>query len=277
MTDILSVAERVWGFLEGIVREEMPSDKETALFYATFRKEAQYFEMGPHLTEAIHEIAKDVVMTRDGLGGGVVSQNARLPAPYTVIWGNDLKDNMLCCMKEEGSSDKIKVALFSSHAAPLALGQFSPGNVETHLHVSALPALDTENVSQELKGQILVYAAASLTLINTPRLITRVLAGTRQSRRAIGRRTGAEADQWHRIEWDLTKPQMRAGEKMGTGWHMPLHYTRGHWRQNDKAKNNAHVRADGRTYQWIEGYWSGHPAYGIKRAVYAPRLGEKIA
>ena len=29
---------------------------------------------------------------------------------------------------------------------------------------------------------------------------------------------------------------------------------------------------NGRWWQWIEGYWAGHPAYGIKKGYHAPTL-----
>lgn len=260
MSGILTVAERVWDYLG-------PG-------YAELRKTVQYFEIGEHLSDAVDEIAKDITTQRDDLGNGVIPQDARLPAPYTVLWFPDMKDNMMICSADRGEPHKTRVTNFSAYMAPLVLGGFEPGSVEAH--VNDKPADDEEGnaLSYEVRAQLVVYAAASLALINTPRLVRLAPAGSRQARRAVSRKTGADAAHWHRLEWDLAKPVVRADERMGSGRHMPLHYTRGHWRQSDKAKIRAHVRADGRTYQWIEGYWSGHPAYGIKRAVYAPKIGE---
>jgi hypothetical protein len=280
MTDILAVAGRVWDYL-GPISHAAAAQHVLSTPYAELRREAQYFEFGPHMNEAMEEIAKDITTKRDGLGNGVIPQDAQLPAPYTVICFEDLKDNMIVCNRAKEEPDKIRVSNFSGYMPPLLLGGFTPGSAEAHVNTETNRVAekidpDAETLSSDVRANLIVFAAACLTLINTPRLIKLLPAGTRQARRAMGRKTGSDVAQWHRIEWDLTKPQMRAGEKMGSGWHMPLHYTRGHWRQNDKAKNNAYVRADGKTYQWIEGYWSGHPAYGIKRAVYAPRIGEKV-
>ena len=274
MTDILTVAGRVWDYL-GPVASASGLAVDTK--YAELRREAQYFEFGPQLNEAIDEIAKDITTKRDGLGNGIIPQDAQLPAAYTILWFEDMKDNVLVCNVEKDGPAKIRVSNFSGYMPPLVLGGFTPGTAEAHVNTEPPKSPDEETLSSDVRANLIVFAAACLALINTPRLIKLLPAGTRQSRRAMGRKTGSETAQWHRIEWDLTKPQIRAGERMGAGWHMPLHYTRGHWRQNDKAKVNAHVRADGKTYQWIEGYWSGHPAYGIKRAVYAPRIGEKAA
>jgi hypothetical protein len=276
MTDILAVAGRVWDYLGPIARAAAAQHAANAP-YTELRQGAQYFEFGPHVGEAIDEISKDITTKRDEMGNGVIPQDAQLPAPYTVIWSEELKDNILVCNRTKEEPDKIRVSNFSGYMPPLVLGGFTPGSAEAYVNPDPNIDPNAETLSPKVRASLVVFAAACLTLLNTPRLIKLLPAGTRQSRRAMGRKTGSETAQWHRIEWDLAKPQMRAGEKMGAGWHMPLHYTRGHWRQNDKAKNNAHVRADGKTYQWIEGYWSGHPAYGIKRAVYAPRIGEKTA
>ena len=42
----------------------------------------------------------------------------------------------------------------------------------------------------------------------------------------------------------------------------------------EEGWKNTTLRKDGLWYQWIEGFWSGHPAFGIKKAYHAPKMGD---
>lgn len=74
------------------------------------------------------------------------------------------------------------------------------------------------------------------------------------------------------VSWNLTKPKLKAGETVGSGRHMPLHFTRGHWRQCAGHLDRAELHDDGIHRMWIEGFWSGHPAYGVVRSVHVPKM-----
>ncbi len=58
---------------------------------------------------------------------------------------------------------------------------------------------------------------------------------------------------------------------------MPLHYNRGYPKKAKEHYKDTWFQAtkefpNGRWWQWIEGYWAGHPAYGIKKGYHAPTL-----
>lgn len=81
-------------------------------------------------------------------------------------------------------------------------------------------------------------------------------------------------DAWHKIEWNINEPVKAKDDSDRGGWRMPLHYTRGHWRKAQDHWDDVVIRKDGKPYKWIEGFWSGHPAYGVKKSYHAPKLGK---
>jgi hypothetical protein len=119
---------------------------------------------------------------------------------------------------------------------------------------------------------MLTLTAELICLLGTPRFVTQSPL-PRQACRRLDRKSGVNvSDKVRVISWSLTKPKIEAGESLGSGRHMPLHYTRGHWRQCAAHLDRAYPHADGTHRMWIEGFWSGHPAYGIVRSIHAPKL-----
>jgi hypothetical protein len=263
---ILSVAERV--------REYLSRDNKALL---SVLETGQYFEISESVMDAVDELAQDITKRRDEDGHGMTPEDARLPARPTIIWFSTLKDNLLVCHEPRSEEGRVRVLVLSAYMDPLVLGDYEPGSPEATINEGGFDNKEHAKISKGSRAQMVVMAAAILSTINAPRITKRVPAGTRQNRRAAMRRVGATAGQWHRIEWDLSKPRVARGEREGAGWHMPLHYTRGYWRKGEEGRGKAVERAPGVWATWVDGYWSGHPAYGIKRAVYAPRIGEKGA
>lgn len=262
--NILSVAERVQAYI---------SEHHGPVLYVL--EDGQYFEVSEPVVEAAEYIAKDIRERRDENGHGTIPEDARLPAKYTILWFEELKDNLLVCHETNGEGGHIRVVVFSAYMDPLVLGEYAPGSPEAAINEGSFDNEEHAEINKGARAETLVMAAAILSTINAPRITKRVAAGTRQGRRAAMRRVGANTSQWHRIEWDLTKPKIEKGERDGVGWHMPLHYTRGHWRKGGEGRGKAVERAPGVWATWVDGYWSGHPAYGIKKAVYAPRIGQR--
>jgi hypothetical protein len=146
-----------------------------------------------------------------------------------------------------------------------AIGVLRPGDRFVY------PNKDFGYPTDDLAG-MLTLTAELICLLGTPRFVTQ-LPLPRQVRRKLDRKSGVNvSDRVRVISWNLTKPKLEAGETVGCGRHMPLHYTRGHWRQCAAHLDRAQLHDDGVHRMWIEGFWSGHPAYGIVRSIYAPKL-----
>jgi hypothetical protein len=120
-------------------------------------------------------------------------------------------------------------------------------------------------------SNILISVAGAFELINNPRFVISEAAGTRTQRRQMKREQNIPLEAWHKISWNVDEDSVEIGDGDRGGWHMPLHYTRGHFRRGEPHWEDA-VERNGIHYKWIEGFWSGHPAYGIKKGYHAPKL-----
>jgi hypothetical protein len=120
----------------------------------------------------------------------------------------------------------------------------------------------------------ILTVAVMCSILNQPSFTKREPAGSRQERRAAQRSGTYATDAWHKVTWNIgeeVKAKLTRDEPVRC---MPLHYTRGHWRKGEEGWINTTQRKDGLWYQWIEGFWSGHPAFGIKKSYHAPKIGK---
>jgi len=241
---------------------------------------AQFFEIDNSIYDAAHEAARQ-------FSPGLIAEDrppqfpegSRLPAPEVAIWFPKMESEMLGLLitaedpMGEVQGTGVMCLLMSPNTDPIELGWYKPGVREARISNKDYPGLDRS----ANRGAMILVMACMMDLINQPAFVSKKpLAETRQQRRAM-QRQGRSVDAWHRIAWDLSKPRMKKGDHEGAGWHMPLHYTRGYWRRGQEHWDGVVRMKDGNYYKWVEGYWSGHPAYGIKKAVYAPRIGEKVS
>jgi hypothetical protein len=201
------------------------------------------------------------------------SREVRLVGPIRIVGNISAIMQVICKVDSAwnggglGDDHVISVTMYwPGTQTKEVIGAFSPNSTYAGL-------TPTANKRDSLGAVgFLVAIAYMLVLINTPRFTTRAQL-PRQTRRRIDRGTPEGAsDRISVISWNLTKPKLEAGESLGSGRHMPLHYTRGHWRQCVAHLDRAHLHADGVHRMWIEGFWSGHPAYGIVRSIHAPKL-----
>jgi hypothetical protein len=263
MSDIMGVASRVYDYL----KLHNP-DLAGGLIIG------QYFEISDSVYEAADALCEDI-MSNDPWG--FIPDGAQLPANPTILWYSWLGDSLFTAQPHDSETGSIIVVLLSSFMPPIVVGTFVPGTTKSTYNSLETDFTKRLEMDQPMRTTMVITVASTLATINAPRITKRVVAGTRQSRRAAARRIGAATEQWHRVEWDLTKPKVERGERLGKGWHMPLHYTRGHWRRCEEGRGKAVLLPGKGWHTWVDGYWSGHPSYGIKRAVYAPRIGEKGA
>lgn len=124
--------------------------------------------------------------------------------------------------------------------------------------------------------EMLAYLVA---LINEPQVVLKSLAGSRQQRRLAQRGMGFAVDAWTRVSWDLSKETVAKVSRDPSFHKVPLHFRRGHWRRAQSHYQGAvqrpdAIRVEDRAlwWQWIEGHWVGHPAFGVKKSVHAPKM-----
>jgi hypothetical protein len=230
-----------------------------------YLKDASVFVISKEIAKASEEVGQIWLNNARSSPHINLPATARLPAEK-VILHVDGKDFLVCCRKRE--EWVIVAATPHGGVGWKNVGSYIPGG-EGRVDDS-----DYAETSVTTKGSFIVLVAHLFSLINTPTYtISRPLV--RQQKRAHARAFGQNsAERIRVVAWDITKPKLAAGESIGSGRHMPLHYTRGHWRKCEAHHNGAITHDDGVVRQWIEGFWSGHPAYGTIKSVYAPTLGE---
>lgn len=202
--------------------------------------------------------------------------DCRLPSKVCLFWGNGTKIQFhdreeefpfayLATEEEQGTF----VYLISPYFGALQQGSYLPEE-EGGLY-------GPEDGNEEDKMSRVSYVltvAAMCSILNQPSFTKKEPAGSRQERRAAKRSGSYANDAWHKITWNIgeeVKAKLTRDEPVRC---MPLHYTRGHWRRAEEGWKNTTLRKDGLWYQWIEGFWSGHPAFGIKKSYHAPKMGD---
>jgi hypothetical protein len=179
---------------------------------------------------------------------------------------------MYLAFRDPEGSGKNLVFLISPYFGALFMGSYQVG-VEQPLLISGF-AVGEDESQQQIYTMNVLTVATMCSLLNQPGFTKKEPAGSRQERRAAKRSGTYAADAWHKITWNIgeeVKAKLTRDEPVRC---MPLHYTRGHWRRAEEGWKNTTLRKDGLWYQWIEGFWSGHPAFGIKKAYHAPKMGD---
>ncbi len=226
-------------------------------------RSAPLFIISDEIAKAVEEAAWAGINNSVARKEVIYPVRARLPANKILVHkvGHDV---LYYCYNLEG---QIRIACMFANGEWDSVGWFVPGG--------GGQAYNTGGTEEILLSKALTAAllAEFISMINTPAYTTsRPLI--RQQKRAHARAFGQNsAERIRVIAWDITKPKLAAGESVGSGRHMPLHYTRGHWRKCEAHHTGAITHDDGVVRQWIEGFWSGHPAYGTIKSVYAPTLG----
>ena len=210
----------------------------------------------------------------------VLDADCRLPSKVCVFWGRGTKIGfpdreeefpfIYFAVEENYDGEKGTIVLLvSPYFSPLIQGSYRTG-VEDAIYG---PHGGSEE-DRYLRASHVLTVAAACSILNQPGVTKKDPAGSRQERRAAKRSGSYASDAWHKITWNIgeeVKAKLTRDEPVRC---MPLHYTRGHWRRAEEGWKNTTLRKDGLWYQWIEGFWSGHPAFGIKKAYHAPKMGD---
>jgi hypothetical protein len=212
----------------------------------------------------------------------VLDSDCRLPSNVCAFWSpgtkitfKDRADKlpfMYFAISHSSAPGKYFVYVVSPYFAPMFQGYYEIGVAD------CLRVAEGDAIYQEYDHQIYTMhtltVAAMCSILNQPSFTKREPAGSRQERRAAQRSGGYATDAWHKVTWNIgeaVKAKLTRDEPVRC---MPLHYTRGHWRKGEEGWINTTQRKDGLWYQWIEGFWSGHPAFGIKKSYHAPKIGK---
>lgn len=204
----------------------------------------------------------------------VLSPDCRPPSDICFLYTPD--EDMAMLVMKDGVMINVIYIPAKTTRMPLPMGHYRiepPENPEENWF-SFSPSVPSNAETQNMALSLLIHTAMLFSLINQPRFVVQGKSGTRQLKRQMHRGHGISMDAWHKIEWNIKEPVKAKDDSDRGGWRMPLHYTRGHWRKGQDHWDDVVIRDDGQPYKWIEGFWSGHPAYGVKKSYHAPKLGK---
>ena len=135
--------------------------------------------------------------------------------------------------------------------------------------------LDKKTVERFQKElQILHFAlAAVIYMIKRPNFVTQTtVSNSGGVRKRLEKKKGIPRDRWSRIQWNVGQNvQREVRETMGEEHCTALHRVRGFYRKAESHYNNV-TKIEGKWFQWIEPFWRGHPAFGIIKSTYAPKI-----
>ena len=141
-----------------------------------------------------------------------------------------------------------------------------------HADKKQLYKKNVDRFKEEL--QILHFAlAAVIYMIKRPNFVTQTtVSNSGGVRKRLEKKKGIPRERWSRIQWNVGQNvQREVRETMGEEHCTALHRVRGFYRKAKSHYNNV-TKIDGKWFQWIEPFWRGHPAFGIIKSTYAPKI-----
>lgn len=111
-----------------------------------------------------------------------------------------------------------------------------------------------------------------MSLINQPNITSVSPALSRQQRRAMARSGKPSSGSLSIVRWNIGEGAKARALAASGGKPRALHWRRGHWRRAEQHYHGAVQRSEGGWWQWIEGMWVGHPAFGVIKSIHAPQI-----
>lgn len=249
--------------------------RDTALGILSALEQADFYEIDPSVGQATDEMYTALFAGKN-TETLTLDKDCRLPSKVCAFWAagtetifkerpEPLPTMYLAVEEAEGTFVYLVSPYFASQMQ---------GSYQTEVEGGFSGPSDGDTEDQLARITSVLTVAAMCSILNQPSFTKKEPAGSRQERRAAKRSGSYASDAWHKITWNIgeeVKAKLTRDEPVRC---MPLHYTRGHWRRAEEGWKNTTLRKDGLWYQWIEGFWSGHPAFGIKKAYHAPKMGD---
>jgi hypothetical protein len=147
------------------------------------------------------------------------------------------------------------------------IGSYIPGE---HVKVARNFSSD-EDIGNVLCDAILIISFI-MSLINQPNITSVSPALSRQQRRAMARSGKPSSGSLSIVQWNIGEGAKARALAASGGKPRALHWRRGHWRRAEQHYHGAVQRSEGGWWQWIEGMWVGHPAFGVIKSIHAPQI-----
>ena len=126
---------------------------------------------------------------------------------------------------------------------------------------------------QEFYSLLYIALASVIYMMRKPNFVTQTtVSNSGGVRKRLEKKKGIPKERWSRIQWNVGQNvQREVRETMGEEHCTALHRVRGFYRKAKSHYNNV-TKIEGEWFQWIEPFWRGHPAFGIVKSTYAPKI-----
>lgn len=230
--------------------------------------EFQHFELEEGIWEFIAQIVNDEMSDFNAVPFKA-PQNSYPPADKMTLAKAGMTRLYVINRTLEGS---VGIGQVFSDGHIQGVGGYTPGGA-FGIHDSVNPE------DAAVAESVLLEVALGLAVLNQPRVVEKSPLLPRQQRRAYHRGMGFAVDAWTRVTWDLSKATKSKLSRDPSFHPKPYHFCRGHLRRAEKHYKGAFqlvdaIRPEDREgwWQWIDECWKGHPAFGIKKSVHAPKM-----
>lgn len=277
-TSIIEMAERIRQAQEHLLTRKGLSEENRALAEGLLAAlpQCDFYEISEGVAKAADGMFETLFSGRD-TDKITLDKDCRLPSPICAFWspGTNVRFTAreerfpMMYLAQEDGAEGIFVFLVSPY-----FGGLMQGGYQLEVEGGLVGPPEGGEEDKQSRAVHTLTVAAMCSLLNQPGFTKRDAIGSRQERRAAIRSGGYATDAWHKVTWNIgeaVKAKLQSDDPVRC---MPLHYTRGHWRKAQEGWINTSQRKDGHWYQWIEGFWSGHPAFGVKKSYHAPKMGK---
>lgn len=274
-TSIIEMAERIRHAQEHLLMRKDLSDDNRAIAEGLLAalRDCDFYEIDPGVAKAADGMFETLFAGKD-TQSITLDKDCRLPSKTCAFWSpgtniqfaNREEEFPMMYLAQEDTEETF-VILVSPY-----FGGLMQGGYQLEVEGGLVGPPDGRDEDKNIRAVHVLSVAAMCSLLNQPGFTKRDSVGSRQERRAATRSGGYATDAWHKVTWNIgeaVKAKLQSEDPVRC---MPLHYTRGHWRKAQEGWINTSQRKDGHWYQWIEGFWSGHPAFGVKKSYHAPRM-----
>ena len=285
MTGIIEAVEKILKHYDVISKDPHEEPDKRAYVKESFSnlKKADYYEINKDLADYAVSLKNELIEAAPDYDIRM-PVDARPPSEICFLYVPHVEIGYLVYWHNVGElppevgfdihHPTVTICRVSHTNLPIFIGGYTVSDEEknNHLMVNERFRRTYDDSFQGALGHSILSTGLIFSLINQPRFVIRSETGTRQLRRQMNRGHGIATDAWHKIQWNLNEPVVEKDKGERSGRRLPLHYTRGHWRRGQPHWENIVIRKDGLPYKWIEGFWSGHPAYGFKKSYHAPTV-----
>lgn len=253
---------------------------------ARVRNDVQFFDVSN-----IHEFSwhlSNEIFSKDA-DKNFIPEDAKFPSKNFCFFSSDLEGRRIgkCiyCFHVVDNCYEVFSPTDSNFISCMGIIDFDNKKIDGSYVSSCLPEPE---ISEKLNNKVLIEITKWLICISiiltNQEIITESAAGIRQQRKAAEKRHKIKPDRWSKISWNVEEPARQSNKNADQTIRQPLHFTRGHWRKALESHPKSIQRPSAINEQnrllwwtWIDGYWSGHPAYGFKKSVYQPEIKNPFA